>query len=200
LLYDYKHASSPLSHAASVPVPGLGRKLAACTLGVLLFATLTFVGANIRIPLQPVPITLQTLFVLLSGAALGARFGSLSQFVYVALGGFGLPIFAESLAGFGVLIGPTGGYLLGFLAAPVFVGYFIDRRSTLWWNLVIFFVGSLIVLSLGVVHLTLFYTHDLVESLKVGYLPFIPGDLLKILAATSIYRSYRGLRRMLPRG
>lgn len=163
--------------------------------GALLFAGLTFVGASIRIPLQPVPITLQTLFVLLAGAVLGPRLGSLGQWFYVGFGAVGIPVFAGATSGLGVVAGPTGGYLLGFLVAPILVGKLIDRRRSLWWAPLVFWLGSLTILGLGVAHLTLFYTHDLRNALSVGYVPFIVGDILKILAATSIYRSYRVFRR-----
>ena len=171
-----------------------GPRVLAGTAGALLFAALTFVGAEIRIPLEPVPITLQTMFVLLAGAVLGSRFGPLAELFYVGFGAMGLPIFAGGAAGLGVIAGPTGGYLIGFLVAPVIVGRLIRRRDTLWWQAGTFFLGSLTILSLGVAHLTLFYTHDLLTSLRVGYLPFVPGDLLKIAAAVSIYRSWRALR------
>jgi biotin transport system substrate-specific component len=170
------------------------RRVLAASFGISLFAGLTFIGANIRIPLEPVPITLQTLFVLIAGGVLGARRGSLSQLLYLGAGAAGAPVFADSLSGLGVVWGPTGGYLLGFVLAPLFVGRFLRVRDVPWWNAAVFFCGSLIVLSLGVLHLTLFYTHDLAKALQVGWIPFIPGDLLKVLAATSIYRSYRALR------
>lgn len=189
-----KHTATALSYKTQ-SLSHSHRRIAVGMLGALLFAGLTFVGARIHIPLQPVPITLQTLFVVLGGAILGTRFGALGQGFYIGVGALGVPVFAESVAGFGVLAGPTGGYLLGFLVAPAFVGYSIRRHSAFWWQFVVFFFGSLIILSLGVLHLTLFYTHDLLQSLRVGYLPFVPGDLLKILAAVSIYRSYRALRK-----
>ncbi len=183
----------------STTAPRVGGGVAVGVLGAILFVGLTFVGAHIRIPLQPVPVTLQTLFVLLSGAVLGRRIGALSQSVYLGLGAMGAPVFAGSLAGVGVLAGPTGGYLIGFVVAPLFVGAFIGRKTDYWWSFLVFSFGSLIILSLGALHLTLFYTHNLADSLRIGYLPFVPGDLLKVLAAVSIYRSYRGLRRVFPR-
>ena len=88
-----------------------------------------------------------------------------------------------------------GGYLLGFAVAPIVVGSLIRRRQSLWWQALVFYLGSLVVLALGVAHLTVFHTHNLAQSLQVGYLPFIPGDLLKIVAAVSIYRSYDALAR-----
>lgn len=172
-----------------------GRRVLVGVLGAVLFAGLTFVGANIRIPLQPVPITLQTMFVLLSGAVLGARFGSIGQALYVGLGVAGVPVFAGAGVGLAVIAGPTGGYLLGFLIAPLVVGRFIARRDSFWWQILVFYCGSLIILGLGVAYLSLFHMGSFVTAVKVGYLPFVPGDFLKILAAVSIYRSYRALPR-----
>jgi biotin transport system substrate-specific component len=145
------------SYAGTVALPRSGR-VAAGVFGALVFAGLTFVGASIRIPLEPVPITLQTLFVILTGAVIGSRYGLLGQGLYVGAGVAGLPLFAGTLTGLAVIAGPTGGYLVGL-------------------------------------HLSLFYTRDLGEALRLGYLPFIPGDLLKVVAAASIYRSYNGIRR-----
>jgi biotin transport system substrate-specific component len=184
---------------SSTAAPRVAGGVAVGLLGAILFAGLTFAGAHIRIPLQPVPVTLQTLFVLLSGAVLGRRFGALSQSLYLGFGAMGVPVFAGSLAGLGILAGPTGGYLIGFVVAPLFVGALIGRKTQLWWSFLVFSIASLIILLLGVLHLTLFYTHNLTDSLRVGYLPFVPGDVLKVLAAVSIYRSYRGLRRVFPR-
>jgi len=83
-----------------------------------LFGALTAMGALISIPLQPVPVTLQTLFLYLAGSLLGGGLGALSQTVYIMLGVIGLPVFSGGKAGLGVLMGPTGGYLVGFVAEP----------------------------------------------------------------------------------
>lgn len=162
--------------------------------GAILFCGLTYAGAGIRIPLEPVPITMQTMFVLLSGAVIGARGGLMSQSLYIGLGVVGVPLFAGSTAGLGVLAGPTGGYLLGFLLAPIAVARLLARHDALWYTSLVFFLGSLVILVLGVLHLTVFYTKSLQQSFVIGFLPFIPGDLFKVVAATSIYRSYRALR------
>lgn len=164
-------------------------------IGASLFAVLTFVGADIRIPLYPVPITLQTLFVLLSGAMLGARTGALSQSIYLTMGAFGIPLFAGTAAGLAVFSGPTGGYLLGFLPAAFLVGRLISKNSTFVWQLSVFALGSLLILALGVIHLSLVLTHDIRSALAMGFFPFLLGDAVKILAAASIYRSFSRLRR-----
>lgn len=163
--------------------------------GVSLFIGLTYIGSLIRIPLQPVPITLQTMFVLLAGAVLGARRGSFSQAVYIAIGAFGVPIFAGHAAGLATLGGPTGGYIVAFMVAPILIGGLIRRSQSLLWQAAVFSLGSILILGIGMVHLTLLYTHNPATSLMVGVVPFIPGELFKIAAATSIYRSYTALGR-----
>ena len=120
------HNGRLLPARATVPAPATFATAARSGLlragAVALFALLIAVGAHIRIPLEPVPITLQTLFVLLAGAIAGPALGTLSQGLYVAGGVFGIPILAGSVAGLAVLSGPTGGYLVGFAAAAWFVG------------------------------------------------------------------------------
>jgi biotin transport system substrate-specific component len=161
--------------------------------GAVLVACLTAVGAEIRIPLQPVPITLQTLFVLLSGAVLGSRFGSLSQAFYIGLGMLGAPLLAGATAGLAVVTGPSGGYLFGFVLAAVLVGRLISLRAGFRWHLAVFSMGAAVILALGVIHLTAFYTRDIGVAVKVGLLPFLLGDALKVFAAASIYGSFTRL-------
>ncbi|HKW13390.1 MAG TPA: biotin transporter BioY [Candidatus Krumholzibacteria bacterium] len=185
----------PLSPAAAwIPAAG-ARRIAAGVALALAFAGLTALGANIVIPIEPVPITMQTLFVLLAGASIGAGWGSLSQWIYVGLGVAGLPIFAGGLSGAGVLAGPSGGYLISFLVTPWLVGTMLRRSNRMGWQIVSFVSGQLLILLLGVAHLTLFYTHDLSKSLMVGVVPFLPGDAFKIAAAISIHRSSQALVR-----
>jgi len=93
------------------------------------FSVLTAIGALTFLPLYPVPITLQSLFTYLSGAVLGPWLGALSQVIYILLGAIGLPIFAGGKAGFGTLLGPTGGYLFGFVVASLVIGRICDLRT-----------------------------------------------------------------------
>jgi biotin transport system substrate-specific component len=189
-----KSASSEVRMGALVLSPST-RHLLIKLFGSLFFAGLFIVGAYIRIPLQPVPVTLQTLFVLLAGAVLGRGFGALSGMFYLTMGFAGLPVFAGGAAGAALFAGPTGGYLIGFIITPMIVGYLINKRSTPGWNLFVFSVGTLMILLCGITYLTIAFTHNLGTSLRVGLLPFIPGDILKILAAASIYRSYVAIER-----
>ncbi len=168
----------------------LGRHLVV----VAALAALTWIGAYIRIPLEPVPITLQTLFVLLAGALAGPGRGSASQGVYVAAGLFGVPLFAGAVTGLAVVTGPTGGYLAGFVITPLIVGWLLRRRLGFGWSLFVFALGSIVTLTLGVAHLAVFFTHDLRAAVRWGLVPFLVGDAAKSFAAASIYSAYKGLR------
>ena len=186
--------------AACRPASGARRVAAGLALSAA-FAALTVVGANIVIPLEPVPITMQTLFVLLAGASIGAGWGTMSQWMYVGLGALGLPMFAGGASGAAVLAGPTGGYLLSFLVAPWVIGTMLRRSDRPGWQVLSFVTGKLVILAMGVIHLTLFYTHDLGRSFAVGVVPFLPGAVFKVAAAVSIHRSSQALvRRYRSRG
>jgi len=159
-------------------------------LGVLTFIILTSLGAFVRIPLPftPVPITLQTLFVLLCGAFLGSNLGAVTQLTYMLLGIGGLPIFTGAGSGWLYLLGPTGGYLFGFILAALFIGRFIKAsKNNLLFSFGLFCLADLILLSSGVIWLKFLFGYNLIKLLSIGLLPFIPGDLLKIVVAVGIY-------------
>lgn len=160
------------------------------TLGVLTFVILMGLAAFVRIPLPftPVPITLQTLFVLLSGALLGSNLGAITQLSYIFLGICGLPIFTGAGSGLFYLFGPTGGYLFGFILASFFIGRFIkSAKNNLLFTFGLFCLADLILLSSGVIWLKLFFGYNLIRLLSIGLLPFMPGDLLKIAVAVGFY-------------
>lgn len=185
----------PVAAGAVIPRADARARALAGKLGLCVgFAALTFAGANVVIPLQPVPVTLQTLFVLLAGALAGRGWGSASQTLYVGAGALGLPVYAGGLSGWAIVAGPTGGYLAGFVVAPFVVGALIHRHPSVLWQGAVFLLGTAVVFALGLAHLALFYTHGLGAALAVGLFPFLPGAAFKVVAATSIYRSYRALR------
>ncbi|MDQ3287106.1 MAG: biotin transporter BioY, partial [Pseudomonadota bacterium] len=102
---------------------------------VVVFSAFVALTAQVSLPLLPVPLTLQTLGVLFTGAVLGSKRGTLALLLYVAEGAIGLPVFAGGLSGIGVLIGPTGGYLVGFIVAAGIVGLLAERgwdRRLIW--------------------------------------------------------------------
>lgn len=158
--------------------------------GVSVFVILTALGAYVRIPLPftPVPITLQTFFVLLSGAFLGAGFGASAQFGYILLGASGLPIFTGAGSGPLYLFGPTAGYLLGFVLAAFFIGRFIRyAQNNLFRTFGLFLAGDLILLAIGTVWLRFLFGYNLTRLLFIGFMPFLPGDLFKAYLAATLY-------------
>jgi biotin transport system substrate-specific component len=153
-----------------------------------LFGALTAAGAFIIIPLPPVPITAQTFFLNVAAALLGGPLGAASQFIYVMLGIVGIPVFAGGKAGLGVLFGPTGGYLIGFIIAAFVIGLIagIKKDAGILWYIFSMFVGMVIIYSLGVIQLSFVAKLSLVKALYVGVLPFLPGDIIKIILAAII--------------
>lgn len=153
-----------------------------------MFGALTAIGAFIVIPLQPVPITLQTLFTGLAGVLLGGYAGALSQIIYVILGIIGLPVFAGGQAGFGTLLGPAGGYLIGFIAAAYVIGKMVEskREAGLAWIVLSLIIGDLVIYTLGTLQLSLLAHLSIVKALLVGVVPFLVGDLIKMAATVLI--------------
>lgn len=157
-----------------------------------LFAALVAVGAYIEIPLPLVPITLQVLFVLLAGAMLGAKWGSLSMIVYVLLGLVGIPVFSGGSSGLGVILGPTGGYLFGFIIAAFVVGYLSDKKgsSSVVWNVVYMLAGLSLIFLFGATYLMHVADLTISGAIAAGILPFIPGGIIKIILAAVIASKY----------
>jgi len=156
------------------------------------FAMLTAVGAQIVIPTVPVPFTLQTLFVLLSGALLGARKGAASQIVYLMMGASGLPVFAGFSGSILRLVGPTGGYLLAFPIAAYLTGYLLHDSRVLQalphflgaTIAMLFAMAVIFVMGVGQLNFTIF--HNLGASIAAGFVQLQAWDAVKILAAAGI--------------
>jgi biotin transport system substrate-specific component len=155
---------------------------------VSLFAALTAVGAFISFPLYPVPITLQNLFTLLAGMTLGSVLGGSSQIIYVLLGIIGLPVFAGFKAGIGVLFGPTGGFLFGFIISSYIIGKIIElkKEKDIFYYFLAGGLGIVIIYIIGIGQLSLVTGMGIKQTLMVGVFPFLPGDILKIIAASFI--------------
>ncbi|MFH1190304.1 MAG: biotin transporter BioY [Candidatus Omnitrophota bacterium] len=159
-------------------------------IGVAFFALATALGAYVRIPVpgNPIPITLQTFFVLLAGAVLGRRLGFFSQACYILGGMAGLPLFQGASFGASVLLGPTGGYLIGFMICAFITGLIIDSaKSNIISIMAVFVLGSLIIYASGIAWLVYMYKMNLTAAIASGALPFIPGDMAKIAIASAIY-------------
>lgn len=160
------------------------------TFGVLTFVVLTALGAFVRIPLPftPVPLTLQTFFVLLCGACLSDNLGVLTQSSYIFLGVLGLPVFTQAASGLPYLFGPTGGYIFGFVLANLFISSFIKLgKHKLFLIFFILCIADLIILSLGTFWLKLIFGYPIKKLFLIGFIPFIPGDFLKAGLASLIF-------------
>ncbi len=140
--------------------------------------------AQAQIPLQPVPVTLQTFGVLLIGAALGSRRGALTMLAYAIEGAAGLPVFAGGTSGIAKIVGPTGGYIIGFIFAGLLVGWLAERGwdRTPWMMALAMIAGNLVIYSFGASWLA-YWLHSFSLALHFGVYPFLIGDLLKVIAA-----------------
>jgi len=151
-------------------------------------AALTAVMAQIAVPLYPVPITGQTLAVLLVGASLGATRGALSIALYALLGVVGLPVFTDASSGIGVLAGTTGGYIIGFIFAAAFTGWLAQRD----WDkkflgaALSFLGGTAVTFVFGLAWLAIVTGGTLEQVLAWGLYPFIIGGLIKAGIAAAV--------------
>lgn len=149
-----------------------------------LFAALTAGLSQLAIPIGPVPINLATFSVLLAGVVLGSRKGAYSMAVYVLLGLAGLPVFAQFKGGFGAIVGPTGGYIVGYVAAAWLAGFLSERLpKKSFFAALSMAAGLLSCYTLGTAWF-LFSTHTaFLRALGLCVLPFLPGDAVKIAFA-----------------
>jgi biotin transport system substrate-specific component len=157
---------------------------------IISFSILTAISAQVSIPIKPVPITLQTMIVLLAGAFLGSKNGAYSQLIYLFLGAIGLPVFAQTADvsfGFARLFGPTGGYLLAFPLASYLVGYVTERNQKYFSVVLSMFAGELIVILIGTFYLYAAYLHNFTEAIKVGAAIFTIWMVIKVFIAAGIF-------------
>lgn len=156
--------------------------------------------ARVYLPWTPVPVTGQTLAVLIAGIALGARWGSLSQMIYITLGIAGMPWFSGFGSGAAFLLGPTGGYIAGFIPAAFLTGYFSEKHPGSRYFIPMLFImlaaNFLIIHLFGLAHFAAWAKitgasfHGFRTLLSASLLPFIPGDILKIAMAALIVKTF----------
>ena len=142
-------------------------------------------ASKVQVPFWPVPMTLQTLAVLMIAATAGMRLAGATVFAWLALGAVGAPVFATG-AGLAYMAGPTGGYLAGFLAAAALVGHLADRGHgrTLASAAVMLLMGEVAIFGLGTGWLSALMGTE--RAIAAGLLPFLPGELLKVALGTAI--------------
>lgn len=179
-----------------MPIDNRSYSKTTCLVLCGLFAALTAICSYITIPLgfTPIPMNLGTLGVFLAGGLLGRKFGTISIAVYVLMGVVGIPVFAGFQAGIGVLAGPTGGFIIGYIAAAFIIGAAVDRSGTAEsGRKVALCIGSLILGTLICYVLGTFWFMALTgtglwASLAACIFPFIPADGIKIFAAAFLVR------------
>ena len=171
-----------------------------------IFAAMTCVLALIAIPLPftPVPITLHVMGVAMAGAILGKKLGFISQGVYMLLGAIGLPVFSGGRGGIGVILGPTGGYIIGFVIGAFVIGFLVENLSR-YANgkksefFILFFsmiVGLAVIYIIGALQLKAVLGLTLPQAIAGGVTPFIASDFVKVsLGAFISYYVRNGLKK-----
>jgi biotin transport system substrate-specific component len=166
-----------------------------------IFTALTAVGAFISIPIGPVPvpITLQSFFVLMSGIILGSKKAMFSQITYLLLGLIGFPIFAGFSGGIQYIFKPSFGFIVGYVAAAYIVGKLTEEKfnyRNLWLAVM---AGSIVIYALGlpymyyILNIMLKNNYSLFKILQIGMLSFIPGDTLKAVIAVVLGKKLSSL-------
>ena len=155
------------------------------------FSLLTALAAQVAIPIGPIPITGQTFAVLLTGALLGSRMGALAMIAYLVEGASGLPFFAGGTGGLAHLVGPAGGYLVAFPAAAYVTGAFAehDWDRQFFSAVLAMLIGSLVIIFCGWGWFSLSTRTNALTAFRFTVLPFIPGDIIKIVLAAAVLPS-----------
>lgn len=153
------------------------------------FAAIICVAAPFSVQVGPIPITLATFAVYLTGAILGARRGVVAVIVYILLGAVGLPVFSNFSGGFGALLGPTGGYLIGYIPLVLITGVFADmnfKKNRALMAVTGMILATAALYAFGTAWYMILTGNDLAKSLTLCALPFIPGDGIKIACVTAL--------------
>jgi biotin transport system substrate-specific component len=172
-----------VSDTATTPPARALRRSLAIGLAVILVAASAQI--TVPIPLNPVPVTLQPLAILVVGGLLGPAAGAAALVLYLALGMLGLPVFAGGSGGFVHVLGPTGGFLMAFPAAAAVAGLGTRDGAGVFRVLVCCFLGMAVIHLGGFAHLALL-TGDPRKAFDVGFMPFFTGDLLKVGLAAGV--------------
>lgn len=155
---------------------------------VALFAALEAVTGFIAIPLpfSPVPIVLQNMMCVLTGLLMGSLYGSLSTLLFLVLGAIGLPIFSGGSGGFARFLGPTGGFLYGYLIATLVAGFIVgtpklNKKTSVWKIILATFLAFVAMYIPGSIHFSLLLSKSFKETMTLCVLPYLPFDLLKAI-------------------
>lgn len=152
-----------------------------------LFVAITGILAQVSIPVPPVPFTGQTLAVGLTATIIGSRLGTFSMVGYMALGAIGVPVFSSFSAGLQTIVGPTGGFIIGFIPAAFIIGFILERtKFSIPMALVANVIGMFVTLGFGVIQLKYVASLSWTGAMAAGVTPFIPLGLVKAVLAAWI--------------
>lgn len=150
-------------------------------IGLMAAVTCILGPLSIPLPISPVPISLTNFAIYLAIYVLGTRRGTLSYLIYLLIGFVGVPVFAAFTAGPQKLLGPTGGYLIGFIPMALICGIFIDKWHQRYFHFIGMVLGTAVCYLFGTVWLAWQAGMSFQAALAAGVIPFIPGDLVKII-------------------
>lgn len=151
-----------------------------------LMTAVTCILAPLSIPIGPVPISFTNLAIYFSLYLLGWKMGTVSYLVYLLIGLVGVPVFSGFTAGPAKLVGPTGGYIIGFIAMAIIAGIVIDKFHQIWIHMIGMIVGTAICYLFGTVWFCIFSDSTFKAALAICVFPFIPADLIKMVLAMLI--------------
>lgn len=153
-----------------------------------LFTAIISILAQVAIPMPlGVPITGQTLAIGLAATILGSRYGTLSVVLYLLLGAIGVPVFAQMTGGIGIIVGPTGGFLVGFIPTTFIMGYYLEKTSfTVKHALIANIIGMFITLFFGTIWLKYAAELSWATAFAGGFTPFILGGFIKAFIAATV--------------
>lgn len=157
-----------------------------------IFAALMGILSQFSVPIGAVPVTLQTLIASLAGIVLGRKWGTVSVAVWILVGVFGVPVFANARSGPAVLFSPTGGYIIGFLLISWISGTWIRRNRPFWMNYLTSVLSVALCYAFGLTVFVLYFRYGLhkdmtlVQALVLTVLPFFPFDLIKMVISVTL--------------
>ena len=144
------------------------------------FVAIISICAWISIPMVPIPITLQILGVFITASILGAKLGTVSIIIYILLGAVGLPVFSNFTGGFGILLSPTGGFIIGFIFTALTIGIITSFKNSILTNTLAMILGLLLCYIFGTVWYCIYAGVDFITAVLFCVVPFLIGDSVKI--------------------
>lgn len=148
------------------------------------FVAIISICAWISIPMVPIPITLQILGVFITASILGAKLGTVSIIIYILLGAVGLPVFSNFTGGFGILLSPTGGFIIGFIFTALTIGIITSFKNSILTNTLAMLLGLLLCYTFGTVWYCIYANVDFITAVLICVVPFLIGDAVKIATAS----------------